>query len=426
MSYVKVQVTNDEIAAYVAEAALRRQSKYPRCDCQGNKQLERKWKEDAKADICGFLKNQYGKEPRLLDGTDKRAIKRDCSPFLPKDKMKMLTEQKGRPSKTFWADFCSVKPTSKQNKEMTPQQALELFKAMFPKTNSRAKKLEDIAFSVGQRKRIMADSLLMAKLGVPTRRALGLMARPGKQKKFAKLSQAMSLTDAEAYVLNALNAVTKTAHRDPGTGRIVIDSRPRRTWRLIAREFGHKLPQDFLDVYSEQLAKKTPGRKRKVLDPNQPIVSQKKKRVKKTVKVKRVGDDEHAKMIRVQHEQAKKVVRKQAVLDDEEVQDRAPKPKTKITTPEKLNQFINNLMKMYDSSYGLSTHIRDWSNPEWALVDTNRESVEPALLEKYQTQIDRARSVLGIRSGGAYASIRDNKELAQAHVITAWLCGDLE
>lgn len=425
MQHRRISITDEEIAAHIAEANVRRESKHPRCDCRDNKQLAKKWKEDAKANICGFIKGQFGKEPRLLDPVDRRAMKRDCVDFIPKDKMKMLNGMKaGRQPATFWADFCE---STHKYDALSPDKALKLFKAMFPAKNSKAKKLGDIVFSEGQRKRVMADALLMVRLDLDTRRELGLTHRirreHEKTKNLTKLSTKMSLQEAERFILAGLNGHTKgTAYFDNATGRIVVSKRPRVRWLEIANTLGSKLPQAFLDKYSDELVKRKGGRKKKVIDPNAPIVSVKKKKTKTKLK----------KMIPVKR---KPVYNVPDIDDDQEdesfdvdVQELEKKPVPvpgKITTPERLNQFINNVMKKHDTTYGLSTEIRHWSNPEWSMVDVYRDSIAPDLLEKYAPQIEQARRILGVRSGGAYASIRDNRQLCVAHVVTAWMCGEL-
>ena len=122
---IRVDITDQEIAAYIAEARVRRTSKYPRCDCQGDKALAKKWKKDAASDVCLFIKGQYGKEPSKLDFTDRRAMVRDCKPFLPAAKTAMLTERTGRLPRTFWADFCD---DSHEYDDLTDAQALTLDK----------------------------------------------------------------------------------------------------------------------------------------------------------------------------------------------------------------------------------------------------------------------------------------------------------
>lgn len=418
----RISIADEEIAAHIAEANVRRESRYPRCDCKGNKQLAKKWKEDAKANICGFIKGQFGKEPRLLDTVDRRAMKRDCVEFIPKDKMKMLNGMKpGRQPATFWADFCE---STHKYDTLSPDKALKLFKAMFPAKNSKAKTLGDIVFTEGQRKRVMADALLMVRLDIDTRRELGLTHRirreHEKTKNLAQLSTKMSLQEAERFIIAGLNAHTKgTAYFDNTTGRIVVTKRPRDRWLEIANKLGSKLPQVFLEKYSDELVKRKAGRKKKVIDPNAPIVSKKKpkKKQKKLIPVKR-------KPVYIEPEDDTE----EDTSFDVDVAELEKKPVPvpgKITTQERLNQFINNVMKKHDSTYGLSTEIRHWSNPEWSMVDVYRDSIAPDLLEKYAPQIEQAKRVLGVRSGGAYASIRDNRQLCVAHVVTAWMCGEL-
>ena len=125
---IRFAISDEEILEHMAEANVRRVSRYPRCDCKGDKILASKWKKDAKADVCTFIKSQFGKAPRDLDSVDKRAMKRDCAPYLPVDKMKMLQKQQGRPSKTFWADFCES--THKFDLLPTPK-VLKLFQHLF-------------------------------------------------------------------------------------------------------------------------------------------------------------------------------------------------------------------------------------------------------------------------------------------------------
>lgn len=418
----RISITDAEIAAHVAEAHVRRYTKYPRCDCDDNKQLEKKWKEDAKADVCGFLKGQFGKEPRLLDMTDKRAIKRDCLKYLPKDKSKMLTELKGgRPPKTFWADFCE---STHKYEVLPPEKILKLFKSMYPAKNSKAKTLTQIVLSEGQRKRVMSDALLMVRLDAESRRTLGLNIRVrqgAKEKTLSKLSPTMSLPEAEDFIMRGLNAVKKnTAYRDTVLNRIVVPSKPRVVWMDIAKKLGSKLPQKFLDKYSDELTKRKAGKKKRAVDPTQPLVLNTKP-AKKKAKLKLVKKQDHARVLESQNKSAP-----DASIDVNELaKQNAPVP-GKIVTRERLNQFINNVMRKHDSSYGLSTEISRWSNPEWSMVDVYRDSIAPALLEQYSQQIEQARRILGVRSGGAYASIRNNRQLCVAHVVASWLCGELQ
>lgn len=409
----RITVTDHEIAAHIAEAYVRRQSKYPRCDCDGNKQLERKWKEDAKADVCGFIKGQFGKEPRALDYTDKRAMKRDCAKFLPRDKMKMLESQRGRPSADFWANFCESTHTYK----LLPQdKVLKLFKSMFPTPkNTKARTLTEIVMTPAQRRRVMSDALLMVRLDADTKRALDLFARSRMPKSsIRKISPSSTLPETEDCLLKQI----KTMYRDPATNKLAVrGEEPSRVWRRIVREYGDKFPQAFLDRYSSELTKKKAGKKKRVLDPNTPIVSKprkKKKVVKKLIPVNRAPNHDKLQQQQINDDTAQVTEVKKTA------------PVGKITTPERLNGFINNKMKSVDDSYALSTPISRWSNPEWGYVDSLREHIAPELLEKYAVEIDKARRILGIRSGGAYASIRGNAQLCVAHVTTAWLCGDLD
>jgi hypothetical protein len=142
------------------------------------------------------------------------------------------------------------------------------------------------------------------------------------------------------------------------------------------------------------------------------------KPIKPTKPTKKVSRDDHE-FDDWDPKSAKKVV------VEEEHHHSLPVPASKITTPERLQLFINSVMKKHDDTYALSTPVAKWSNPEWSLVDVYRDDISKELLTKYAVQVEQARRILGARSGGAYSSIRDNKQLCIAHVITSWMCGDL-
>lgn len=420
---IRVSVTEDEIAAHIAEARVRRVSKYPRCDCKGNKKLETKWKQDAKEDICGFIKGQYGKTPDKLDRTDKRALLRDCKKFIPKAKLtKLQSGGAGRKGSLFWAEFCGTATSD----EMTIADTLKLLRRMYPKFEN-AKKLSDIKLTDVQKSRLRANVLLFAKFGDDAKEQLGLF-KTGRGKMRQSLNPDMSLKEAEAEIIRVINK-SKAAGKigiSPDTGYITGVSGSSRDirviWRRIASTYAPNLPQEFLQKYADKLMKNKPGKK-KVLRGSQPDTTPKvsrKKRVKPSKPVK--------------HTEPKVLVKKPThdVQDDltekadiEQKQLNAAKPQKIISDKEALRMFINNTLKRSDPSYPLSMQMRDWSNPEWSLVDAYRSSISPELLEQYQENINRARQVLGIKSGGAYASIRDNRQLAVAHVITSWMCGDI-
>ena len=416
---IRVDITDQEIAAYIAEARVRRTSKYPRCDCQGDKALAKKWKKDAASDVCLFIKGQYGKEPSKLDFTDRRAMVRDCKPFLPAAKTAMLTERTGRLPRTFWADFCD---DSHEYDDLTDAQALTLFKRMFPKNNLKAKKLSDIVLTESQRKHTIIDVILMSKLSNQARRDLGFVRKIGRP--VAKdITPALSVSETEELLIRKLNKRNPdTVARDPNSGKIVIKRKLRTDiWRYVARRYGSSLPQKFLDLYGAELAPKKPGRK--TLAPKEGLIVSVNKRA---AKLKRAGK------LPIKHKApsatkgpVSQVPDLQKTVDQAE-DSKLPVPKKLISTPEALNMFINNIMHKYDNTYGFSTEINRWSNPEWSMVDAYRDSISPDLLAVYKDKIDYARSILGAKSGGAYASIRENRQLAVAHVATSWLCGDLQ
>src|ERR1035437_4992562 len=453
-----IDITDEEILEHMAEANVRKVSRYPRCDCKGNKILAGKWKRDAKADVCTFIKGQYGKAPRDLDSVDRRAMKRDCAPYLPVDKMKMLTKQTGRPAKTFWADFCDTLTTTKSDSVLPTDKVLKLFQHMFPKTNGKAKKLEDVTLSRNQRLHTMADSMLMVRISPEDRRKLGLSKKTAliSQRAEKKLSPAMSVPEAESFIENNMNKTTPgTVTRDHVSGRLVITSNPNRRWNYIARTYGHRLPQKFLDLYSAELVPKRAGRKptrKDAITHEQTMLENAKRKAAKEKAAKKAVEHKPIKHDLKKITSTKPASKKQnqdtddddddddsdldefgdwdldetkKVVKQEEKRQSLPVPASKITTPERLQLFINNVMKKHDDTYGLSTSLTRWSNPEWSLVDVYRDDISKDLLTKYASQIDQARRILGARSGGAYAGMRDNRQLCVAHVITSWMCGEL-
>lgn len=416
---IKISVTENEIAAHVAEARVRRTSRFPRCDCQGDKTVAKKWKQDAKTDTCGFIKGQFGKDISKLDYTDMRALKRDCVPYLPKDKMELLTSQKRGPkSAQFWSEFCH---SSHEVEELRDSEAFKLIQRLYPKQAKKAKKLSDVVLTPVQRRTAMSNTMFMAKLSYQARKDLGLLRRVRTPSK--EINPGISVSEAETILLRKLtksNAGKLT--RDPTSGRLVASST--RVWRYIAKNYGSRLPQSFLAHYGNELVPKKSGRPKTRTDVK--IVSLKKKKPKLLKHTNNSVTRTKPNRVIDRIDEIGKRNNDEDMLSGNNASKPTPHLPSKIIKDKDLLQmFINNTLKRSDPTYPLSTDIRDWSNPEWSLVDAYRDSIDKSLLDMYKDKIDNARRILGVRSGGAYASLRDNRQLAVAHVITSWMCGDL-
>lgn len=420
---IRISVTEDEIAAHVAEARVRRTSRFPRCDCQGDKTVAKKWKQDAKSDTCGFILGQFGKDISKLDYTDMRALKRDCAPYLPKDKLEMLTSAKrGQKSKQFWSEFCH---STHEVEELKDSEAFKLIKRLYPKQSAKAKKLSDVELTVVQRRNAMSNTMFMSKLSYQARKDLGLLRRVRTASKI--INPGISVSEAEDILMRKLaKSDPGKLTRDPVSGRLV--SKSSRVWRYIAKNYGSKLPQSFLNHYGNELVPKKAGRPKLRTDIK--LVSVKKKKpsnkpLKHTNKSVTKTKPNQNRVIEKIDGIGKRNNDEDMLSPKDHESLKSHVPARIIKDKDLLQMFINNTLKRSDPTYPLSTEIRDWSNPEWSLVDAYRDSIDKSLLDTYKDKIDNARRVLGIRSGGAYASLRDNRQLAVAHVITSWMCGDL-
>lgn len=408
-----IKVTTSEIKQQIAEAYSKRVSKFPRCNCRDDKHLATKWKKDAELDTCKFIIDQFGMPIQKLDATDRRTLNTKCMQFLPKNKAKMLQSNASRRSTEFYAKFCAKKNDTKQ---LTDKQSLAFLRTL-NLAFSEITTIKDIAnVSYTKLQRIRSNSIVFARLSMKVKEAIlnhisaCLKAKNRKtRKKFTPRSSfdpSMSVSDAEELVL-IKNRDEKNMKFNEETGRLEGNTV---AWRRISRVFGTKLPQAFIDKYAVELTKKKPGRKKaqNVLKIAGEEPRKKKSRVKKIKK----EVEEH--------------LEKKAKVVEDTINKPAPiVPVKMITDPEAMRTFINTTMKKHDITYPLSTEISRWSNPEWSMVDAYRDSIAPALLQSYADKIKQARSILGTKSGGAYASIRDNRQLAVAHIVTSWICGDL-
>lgn len=401
-----IKISDEEIKQYLAEARVRRTSKYPRCDCQGNKLLETKWKKDAQASPCKFIENQYGESISKMDSVDRRAVKRDCAKFLPKRNMDML-ERRGRMPLEFWDTFCGE---DTDVEVLNDAQALKLLRRLYPKFHN-AKSISDIKLTKRQYSKLIESVFISEKLSRATRKILKDNTGGYVLKK--KPDTTMSLKEAELVLMSMFNKKTPDSLKFDDNGRLYFVRNSRQMWQYLAKKYGTVLPQVFLDSYASALVRKArPGRPASLM----PKV--------KRVKFKGNTSNRVSKKKKVKTETTE-LLEKAKQQNTEEINNPPIVPSKVITTQEALRTFINTTMKKHDMTYPLSTEITRWSNPEWSMVDAYRDSIAPVLLQPYEAKIKQARSILGFKSGGAYASIRDNRTLAVAHIVTAWVCGDL-
>lgn len=420
---MSIKITTNEIKQQIAEAYSKRESKYPRCNCNDNKHLAAKWKKDAEQDTCGFIKSQFGVDIRNLDTSDRRTLRDKCLTFLPKKKAKLLLEQpRGKRPVEFYTQFCE-KP-HEATTQLNDKNSLA-FLARAHKKFEDVKTIKDIASVATQScKLVRENSLLFGRLSKNIKAAIleniskyVKKLRSKSRPKFTKRTQfdtKMSLSDAEALVL----AKNKDLVFNPETDRI---EGSHKKWILISHRYGTKLPQRFLDKYASELTyrmKSGRPKKQNVLniagDTDKPA-TQRKKKTKSKPQTKKSPKTTHQEQQDTKSEVTEDAINSPATIV----------PVKMLADPEALRTFINTTMKKHDVTYPLSTEISRWSNPEWSMVDAYRDSIAPALLKTYEDKIKQARSILGIKSGGAYASIRDNRMLAVAHIVTSWVCGDL-
>jgi uncharacterized damage-inducible protein DinB len=431
-----------------------------RCRCNGNAQLAERWRKKAASDTGAFVQEMFGLPPEKLDVTDRRALRRDCAPFLPKDKLEMLVTQTGRPSKTFWAEFSGkLKPVkgSGRGKLLTDAEVLAYLKERYPYAVKGVKKLADVKLTALHRFRLRNDLAFTSRLSDEALEDLGVVVTHQRKR---KMSSAQTLAEAEAFVLTNF----KDAKRMEHTGRLEIGGRnSKRIWKYIRDKYAATLPKSFLDEYDPEMygtsrigrpsgsknsrervlvnpkepkAQKTDSsRNAGVVKPPKTKAEQQKSKLKRRDKklrdagidpqVKKQQDREKAEQSRVKREQ-----RERYGFDGFDGLD-APErpspavPSKMITDPERLRMRLCLMANKQDHHEGLSTPFEKFNNLHWALLDTIKDSVDPRLLERFRPQLEAVRSRLNRATGGAYSSLLGNQHLAVAHITTAWLCGDL-
>lgn len=454
--------TDGTFTVTAGRGPTRKAAQFPRCKCDGNAQLAARWRKQAASDTGAFVTEMFGQAPEKLDLTDRRALKRDCAPFLPQEKLDMLVTQTGRPSKTFWSEFSGkIKPVRTGKKtQLSDAETLAYMKERYPEAK-KAKKLADIKLTALQRFRLRNDLAFTSRLSDTALEDLGVVVTHQRQR---KTSATQTLAEAEAFVLSNF----KGARRLPHTGRLEITGpNAKKIWRYIRDRYAANLPKSFLQEYDPELyqasrmgrpAGKKNSRERILVNPKEP--KQKPEKTERTgpgnagvVKPpKTKAEQQKAKLKRrdkklrdagVDPQEKKKRDREVAEQSRREREARErdpygfngllggddspkkPVPSKIITEPERLRMRLCLMANRQDPHEGLSTPFEKFNSLHWALLDTIRDSVDPKLFAKFLPQVEAVRRQLNRATGGAYSSLLDNQQLAVAHITTAWLCGDL-
>lgn len=472
----------------IAEARLRTASKFPRCDCKGNKNTAQEWKRLAKTNIVDFIKKMFGVGVEKLTPDDKRALKLYCKPYLTDSQNELLRSLPGgRPPKDFWTRFShssdprlNAKLTHSDDNELTDAEALTVLSRMY---NPRARKLSDIQLTASQKRQLRGNVMLLAKLPLAVREKLGLLfvGKGSKGRVGLGITKKQALSETEQIIAKSIAGAVYDKH----TQRLVFTTNARQRWRYIATRYENKLSDEFLRKYAMDLHRGVGGRKALEYDENMraiPRKSVKKTKLKNTAVrstgVKHAPQVPETKPAKPSIPTAKPVKlslktgkpqKKSGFFDDDldlakmgpddfgdprlvtrlATQQR-PKtrhrddydeslndpldftheqipeiPNTKITTRETLNQFINAIMKRHDRSYPLSLTPADWGYAEWLLVDSYKDSIDSRLLQLYEPKIKEALRRMNTKTGGAYASVRGMRDLAVAYIVTSRMTGDI-
>ena len=444
----------------LAGRGARRVTGFPRCNCEGDQKIATRWRKQAKEDTGAFIKEMYGVTPDKLDRSDRRAMKRDCAPFLPEDKLEMLVTLTGKPSKMFWTEFSgkSKSKTASNTEPLPDNELLDVLKSRFPHL-AKTKKLADVKLTPRDRFTIRNTPALTRRMSDEALEALGIIAKTRTAAKM--LSPKMTLTEAESFILKTFKGVSRTKD----TGRLQITGpNARKSWKYLGERYAAQLPQAFLDEYASELMPRKAGRKpgsgtrtgpvnregrliekpAKVSRPGEVVKEktdaqkQKERLARREAKLKKQGIDpaqrkkDNAERNKAKPAAPKKPSLEDALVDQFENEDQSRKdsngevPATVITDPEKLRRRINTMSQKIDNKFLFGTPFEKYSDLQWALMDSIRDSISPQLLQKFKPQLDNIRLKRNRATGGAYESIIDNKQLALAHITTAWWCGEFD
>ena len=457
VSDVLANMSTEAQEALAAGRGSRRVTGFPRCNCEGDAKIAARWRKQAEADTGKFIEEMYGTPPEQLDSSDRRAMKRDCAPFLPKKKLEMLVTLTSKPPRTFWAEFSGkLSPASKKagSAPLSDAESLALIKARFPRLRG-VKKVEDVELTPQERYQVRNDTKMSSRLSDDALIAFGIV-RGGRKTKSKELSPAMTLVEAESYVLRTF----KDAKRDTasGSGRLFFSGpNARKRWVYLRDHYGVRFPQSFLDEYADEFEIKKAGRKRSngarkavkvttvdpksskktaapgVVKPPPSRADQQKSKLKRRDKKLRDSGIDPAEKKARDREIAKKTKKPtldpfKALLHDDGTDDTQSTkivPDAIITDPDRLRRRVNNMSQQIDNKFLFGTPFEKYTGLQWTLMDSIRTSISPELLKRFKPQMDAARLKRNQATGGAYSSLVSNSQLAVAHITTAWFCGEL-
>ena len=437
---------------------------YPRCDCHGDQKLARLWKKQAGEDLGKFIESMFNARPENMTSYQRSEMRKQCAPYLSPDKLKMLNDSATTVPRYFW-DMFSGKLQHVQIQKSglySDKDALAILKSAFPKFKS-AKKLSDIKLEPATRFKIRNTPELTRHFSDNVLETIGLVGTVRKStSELAKLSPELTLAQTEAMLLREFG---KRLHRDQESGRLVASKREARSkaWAYIRDKFLDRLPKSFLDKYSTELFDKKRGRpsiKKAPVDSNaakskkteksatikptpRTVVEEKsrgekqKDRLKRRKAKQRRELREQARMhpssvkpMKSVQEHVKKMQDIEEIEDpfqDEDLKQQAEKQVSTelIKDPDRLRRRINNMSQKIDDKFLFGTPFEKYTDLQWALMDSIRDSIAPELFNRFRAQVDGVRAKRNRATGGAYSSIVGNPQLALAHITTAWYCGEL-
>lgn len=415
---------------------------HPRCNCHGDRALAERWKKQAGKDLGAFLENMFGKRPENMTKALRITMRKNCAPYIPSDKLAMLNNVSGKPSHSFWDEFSGklqhVKPT--KSGLYTDADALELIKSRF-RRSSGVRSVSALELTPLERLRLRNSPEFTRHLSDKILEQLGITNTSRKRK--LSITPSMTLAEAEAFLVQTIRTLT----RDPQSGKLQsTGANKSRAWRYIVSKYKDQLPQAFLDEYSDELAIKKPGRPKsaatkkavketkavpkiykspgKVVVPKTRGEQQKERLKRRDAKLRKEGIEPRKKV----YVQTKPHIEDpiDALLDDES-QKQAQKHVSEglITDPDRLRRRINNMSQQIDDKFLFGTPFEKYTDLQWALMDSIRDSIAPELFNRFRAQVEGVRAKRNRATGGAYSSIIGNPQLALAHITTAWYCGEL-
>ena len=413
---------------------------HPRCNCHGDHNIAKRWQKQASTDLGKFLENMFGVRPEDMTRGQRVTMRSNCAPYIPAEKLAMLNNASGRLTPSFWDEFSGKLQNVKPGKSgiYTDADALEILKSRFPRYKG-VQSVTAIKLTPTESLRLRNSPDFTRHLSDKILEQLGIVT--GTRRRAAALTPEMTLAEAEAFLLRTMHS---TLTRDPQSGKLQATGTSKsRTWRYIATRYHDKLPQAFLNEYGAELLGKTKGRPKKTVVTETKAVPKIHKAPGKVIVPKSRGEQQKERLKRrdaklrkegIEPKPRKKIFKPKPdeedltnTLFDTDTEQQAQKqvPSGLIKDPDRLRRRINNMSQQIDDKFLFGTPFEKYTDLQWALMDSIRDSIAPELFNRFRAQVEGVRAKRNHATGGAYSSIIGNPQLALAHITTAWYCGEL-